>query len=84
MNALSRMEREAFEKGKRYGIKSSIESAVASLALAAADSGLCANTTRRIAEKTFRLFESIGEKRLSLQDVTKTLKEEYDFEIHFV
>ena len=30
MNALSRMEREAFEKGKRYGIKTSIESAVSS------------------------------------------------------
>ena len=32
MNALSRMEREAFEKGKRYGIKSSIENAAAAVA----------------------------------------------------
>ena len=84
MNASSRMEREALEKGKKQGRKESIETAVSVMSLCLLDSGLCANTTRRIAEKTFRLFESIGEKRLSLQDVTKTLKEEYDFEIHFV
>ena len=40
-------------------------------------------TLRKIADKAFRLFTSIGENRLSLVDVRKTLLEEYDFEINF-
>lgn len=83
MNALSRMEREAFEKGKRYGIKSSIESAVASIALAAADSGLCKNTVERIITKSFKIFHSITEGRLTFDDVRKTLEEEYEIQIDF-
>lgn len=83
MNALSRMEREAFEKGRRYGTKSSIESAVAALALGAADSGLCKNTVERMIAKSFKTFSSICEGRLTFDDVRKTLEEEYDIYIDF-
>lgn len=83
MNASSRMERKAFEKGRRYGTKSSIESAVAALALAAADSGLCRNTVKRLIDKSFDTFSSIDEGRLSFDDVRKTLEEEYDIYIDF-
>lgn len=83
MKATSRLERDAFEKGKRYGIKSSIESAVASIALAAADSGLCHNTVERLIAKSFKTFSAIADGRLSFDDVRKTLEEEYEIQIDF-
>lgn len=83
MNASSRMERKAFEKGRQYGIKSSIESAVAALALAAADSGLCHNTVERLIAKSFKTFSAIADGRLSFDDIRKTLEEEYDIYIDF-
>lgn len=83
MNASSRLERAAFEKGKKVGIKSSIESAVAALALAAADSGLCHNTVERLIDKAFDTFSSIDEGRISFDDVRKTLEEEYNIHIDF-
>ena len=81
MKATSRLERDAFERGRKQGTKESIVCAVAAISLAMADSGLCRNTVEKMISRAFKTFQAITEKRLDFQDVLKTLKDDYDIMI---
>ena len=77
MKSTSRLERDAFERGRKQGTKESIVCAISAIALATADSGLCKNTVERLIAKSFKTFSSICEGRLTFDDVRKTMWEEY-------
>ena len=81
MKATSRIERDAFERGRKQGTKEAIVCAIAAVALAVADSGLCRNTVERIITKSFKTFHSITEGRLDFLDVLTTLKDDYEITI---
>ena len=82
MKASATMARESYERGKRQGIYDAVESMTAAMTLVLADD--CGMREERLV-KTIRrfneVFDSVNEKRITIQDIVDTLREEYNINI---
>ena len=82
MKASVTMARESYERGKRQGIYDAVESMTAAMTLVLADDcGMGEECLVKTIRRFNEVFDSVNKKRITIQDIVDTLREEYNINI---